>query len=157
MVLEMIPPDERTKTKQLLNAYLLEMGETAGPDGEVDYPYLDSYWQEPDRVALKALYDGEWMGLVLINRFVLGEPKAGKRSIAEFYVLPAFRRKGLGRQMAHRVFEQYGGAWEVRQDIGRKAAQQFWRRVIGEYTQGRFEEVELCTAEYRVVMQCFDV
>ena len=48
------------------------------------------------------------------------------------------------------------GRWEVGQMPRNTPAQAFWRRVIGEYTGGRFVEHTLDEAGWQGVLQCFD-
>lgn len=59
-------------------------------------------------------------------------------SIAEFMVIPQYRRKGIGRKVAVSVFEKYPGNWEVRPADGSEKAYLFWKAVIEEYTQQNF-------------------
>lgn len=62
------------------------------------------------------------------------------KDIAEFYIIPAFRKKNLGYQLAATVFCKHPGRWKVRQIKGAVEATLFWRRVIEKYTNNRYEE-----------------
>ncbi|NGX45982.1 MAG: hypothetical protein K940chlam2_01163 [Chlamydiae bacterium] len=62
--------------------------------------------------------------------------------ICEFYILPDFRERGIGEKFAHAVFNRFPGKWQVRQIEGADAARAFWRKVVGSYTSGNFEEIE---------------
>lgn len=48
------------------------------------------------------------------------------------------------------------GRWEVGQMPGNDAAHDFWLRVIGRYTQGRFTDQALADQRWRGWLQCFD-
>jgi pimeloyl-ACP methyl ester carboxylesterase len=72
----------------------------------------------------------------------------------EFFILRRHRRRGVGTEVARRVFDRYPGKWEVTQLTRNVDAQAFWRRVIGEYTGGRYDERP--RPDGRGVMQCFD-
>lgn len=61
----------------------------------------------------------------------------------QFFVLRRYRKAGHGLALARHVFEHHPGTWEVGQMPGNTAARQFWRRVVGQVTQGRFIEVEV--------------
>ena len=67
-----------------------------------------------------------------------------------------FRRMGIGRKAAFQVFDRFRGAWEVLQTRENLAAQAFWRAVIGEYTDGDFEETDVDVEGWRGAVQTFD-
>jgi len=60
--------------------------------------------------------------------------------MSEFFILRGERGHGLGRLAARAIFDRFRGAWEVSQLPGNGAAIAFWRKVIREYTGGRFED-----------------
>ena len=60
--------------------------------------------------------------------------------LAEFFVLRAFRRAGVGRRAAFALFERFPGVWEIRELPRNGPAIAFWRAIIGEYAGRRYEE-----------------
>jgi predicted acetyltransferase len=60
--------------------------------------------------------------------------------VAEFYIVPAFRRQGLGVQAATHLFKRFTGQWQVRQLLQAKAATRFWQTVIKHYTNNHYSE-----------------
>ena len=78
----------------------------------------------------------------------------GTRDISEFFIVRRHRRRGVGTEVARLVFDRYPGKWEVTQLTRNVDAQAFWRRVIGAYTGGRYEERP--RPDGRGVMQRFD-
>jgi predicted acetyltransferase len=134
-------PEDRSVLQHLLQLYLHDYSEfvadDVGEDGLFGYEYLDLYWAEPERRPLLIRVDGRLAGFVLVREGVGGGP----HSIAEFLVMRAYRRRGVGRAVAHRVFDMLPGRWVVQQSAENTAAQAFWRRVIGEYTDGQFTEL----------------
>ena len=60
--------------------------------------------------------------------------------LCEFFVLRALRGRGIGRAAALALFRSFPGRWEVEEMRRNEPAVRFWRRVIGEYTRGAFEE-----------------
>jgi GNAT superfamily N-acetyltransferase len=77
--------DDRDRLKRLLADYLFEF------DGRTEsYPYLDAYWEEPERLPLLIETDGDLVGLCLIRR------RGDGWSIAEFSVIPSQRGRGIG-------------------------------------------------------------
>lgn len=73
------------------------------------------------------------MGFVMINQY-LQKIKTG-HSIAEFLVLPRFRRNGVGSEVARRCFAMYPGNWEVGPADGSDSAYKFWKKVIDDVTK----------------------
>jgi ribosomal protein S18 acetylase RimI-like enzyme len=78
--------------------------------------------------------DGERAGFVMV-RTSPDWPREERRiaEIAEFYVLPAFRRRGVGTAAVRAVIERHHarGAYEVEASIlpGNEPAQAFWSRL----------------------------
>lgn len=54
----------------------------------------------------------------------------GRHSIAEFMVIPKYRRMGVGRQAAEACFALHDGLWEVKPAYGSESARAFWNQVI---------------------------
>jgi predicted acetyltransferase len=56
----------------------------------------------------------------------LGKP----HRVAEFLVLPKYRRHGLGTEAARQVLSRFHGEWITHEAPGNDAAVAFWRRAI---------------------------
>ncbi len=109
-----------------LNAYEFSAfdGRDVNERGEYGYRYLDHYWTEPlDRRPFLIRCDGRVAGVALVRR---GEP----HTVAEFLVLPKYRRLGVGKAAAATVMRTWLGAWSTHQVLGNEAATAFWRRAI---------------------------
>jgi predicted acetyltransferase len=119
-----------------------ERGEL-GEDGRFpDYPYLDSYWEEPRREPYLIRVDGHLGGFVLINDHShSGLPL--DFSVAEFFVVRKHRRGGVGRAAARAAIAGRAGQWELA--IARKnvSALAFWRGVAAELAAGPVDELDL--------------
>jgi predicted acetyltransferase len=77
-------------------------------------------------------------------RGVAHDPSNNPRSdMAEFYILPRYRKKGYGKYLAFALFDTFPGPWQVRQIRRTTEAIEFWRRVIFEYTQDNYTEVQI--------------
>lgn len=114
-------------------------GNRMGEDGLFKYPWFSLYFTEPEREAFFIRgEDGSLLGFVMVNQ-VLQKSTHG-HSIAEFMVLPSFRRQGIGRQAALCCFEAHSGPWEVAPARGSETAHRFWRQVIDRYTHGNWRE-----------------
>jgi predicted acetyltransferase len=84
--------------------------------------------------------DGRLAGFALVKQLAPAAPPTYE--MGDFFVLRNFRRRGVGRQAAHALFDRFPGGWEVSQMAGNETAQAFWRKVIHEYTDGVFSETQ---------------
>jgi predicted acetyltransferase len=77
-------------------------------------------------------------------------------SIGEFFVMRAYRRKGVASVAARQAFAMFPGRWEVRETKHNLPSQQFWRGLINEYMTGAYEEKVLDNQDWRGPIQSFD-
>src|SRR5437867_2389469 len=114
---------------------------------------IEGFWTDPRMTSYLVRVDGVLAGFVLVRdgAFFAGD---GTRDISEFFVVRRHRRRGVGREAARLTFDKFPGKWEVTQLTSNVEAQAFWRRVIGDYTGGRYEERP--RPDGRGVMQRFD-
>ena len=49
-----------------------------------------------------------------------------------------FRRHGVGKAAAFRIFDRFPGSWEVTQWVSNLPAQRFWEKVVTQYTGGQY-------------------
>ena len=73
--------------------------------------------------------------------------------IAEFYILPCYRKKGLGKMLAFGVFDLFPGSWQVRQILTAAAAISFWRATICEYTNDNYTEDRIGDAHWGMMLR----
>jgi predicted acetyltransferase len=135
-----IPPERKSELSALLQDYQTELAGYSGEAPESRYPYFDLYWQEPARHPFFILNNGRVAGFVLVRRLVEG-PNPAAHSVAEFYVLPAYRHRGIGREAAWQAFRMFPGRWHVAQEAGNTPAQLFWQRVVGEFSCGDYRKI----------------
>ena len=100
-----------------------------------EYKYFDSYFQDNDREAyiIKELGTNKILGFAMVNQY-MQKSKDG-HSIAEFMIIPKFRRLKIGKRVAIELFNMHKGKWEVKPSYGSVVALTFWKSVIDEYTQ----------------------
>ncbi|WP_414162517.1 GNAT family N-acetyltransferase (plasmid) [Salmonella enterica subsp. enterica serovar Strathcona] len=106
---------------RLLRECLSELG--ASPD----YPYLPLYWEESGREPYLFFVQGDVAGFALVR-----EVEGSVREIAEFWVAPKHRRRGIGRAAAREIFRTHPGEWAVSSFPGSATAEAFWGNVIPE-------------------------
>ena len=61
-------------------------------------------------------------------------------NIAEFFVMKKYRRKGVGKVAAMKVFDMFPGGWEISQWNNNLPAQKFWEEVVKDYTDGKYDK-----------------
>ena len=148
MNIELVPVQEKDKSivANLLELYEYDFSEFIGSDvdeqGKYGYQYLDFYWLEPNRRPFLIKVDGNIGGCVLVNLKVPAGDGAEVHSMVEFFVMRKYRRNGVGRHIANKIFDAFPGKWAVTQLNENKAAQIFWKNVIQEYTGGNFQVQE---------------
>jgi predicted acetyltransferase len=103
------------------------------PDGRFVYRQLPRYWSESGRHPFLVRVDGKLAGFVLIKRGSEISGNAAVWDVAEFFVLRAYRRHGVGTRAAHEIWRRFPGAWEVRVLRANISAHQFWTLSIGEF------------------------
>lgn len=137
---------ERKTLYRLLQYSLYEEsahdGNEIGKDGLFAYPWFDAYFTEADREAylIRSRDGGKLLGFAMVNTYL--KRAASGHSIAEFMVLPQYRRQGVGHSAALACFEKHPGTWEVSPSFGSESAFCFWERTIRDYIgyPPRFEE-----------------
>lgn len=115
--------------------------EDVNEDGLFDYEYFDRYWTEANRHPFLIRAAGRWAGFALVRKLGADEAGAGAYWMAEFFVMRKYRLSGVGRHAAFALFRMFPGTWRVGQIETNDPARTFWRRVIGEFTVGRYEEI----------------
>lgn len=142
--LDAVNPHEKDALFQLLQYSLFEESATdfneMNGDALFDYPWFELYFTDADRWAYLIREDetDRLLGFAMVRQL------EDQRSfmIAEFMVVPKYRRNGVGKQAAIGCFERFRGSWEVSPAFGSEQALLFWTRIIDEYTDGayRFED-----------------
>ncbi|MDH5164320.1 GNAT family N-acetyltransferase [Heyndrickxia oleronia] len=141
---------------QLIQLYRYDSSEFDGhclnAHGRYSYKYLDHQWTEDYRKPYMVRVDGEIAGFALI---ILDVPKeytklssAEKTNvISDFFIMRKFRRKGVGKKVAHLLFDESQGVWEIKQTISNKQAYSFWKYVIKSYEGGNLLQEEMLQTE----------
>ena len=160
MRIEILPSsiEDKPLIRQMMEFYFYDFSEFNGadldPHGCFGYGHLDHYWTEPGRDPFLVRVDGKLAGFVLVYQHTYLPGNDG--SIAEFFILRKYRRLGVGRKVAFYIFDYFRGRWEIQETAANLSAQQFWRKVINEYTAGRFEETILDNDQWKGPVQYFD-
>jgi predicted acetyltransferase len=131
-------PEQEPVLANLLELYVHEFSEfrdiEIGSDGRFGYSRLPLYWSEAGRYPFLVRVNGTLAGLILVKR---GSEVSGDATVfdmAEFFILRGYRRCGIGTQVAHQVWKQFPGRWEVRVIESNLTALRFWGTAISKFT-----------------------
>jgi len=118
--------------RSLLDDYLRKLSEhrelPVGATDAASYGHLDAYWCEPGRHAFLIRCRDRCVGFALIR-----DPTSTRSSVhqlAEFYVQPEIRRRGIGRDAVLEIWESFPGEWELQVHARNAGAVRFWRSCV---------------------------
>jgi predicted acetyltransferase len=138
--IDLIPatPEQEPILANLLELYAHDFSEFVdveiGEDGRFGYKRLPLYWSEAGRHPSLVRVDGKLAGLVLVKRGSEISGDADVWDMAEFFVLRGYRRRGIGTELARRVWREFPGRWEVRVMQSHVPAQSFWAHAVAAFT-----------------------
>lgn len=120
----------------------LNDGNEMNDEAIFEYKYFDRYFTDNDRDAffIREQNTNKLLGFVMINTYM--QKCDSGHSIAEFLVIPKYRRCKIGKKVAFKCFDMYKGIWEVSPSYNSESAYSFWKKVIDEYTNGKNEFVD---------------
>ena len=137
--LERVKIEEKDVLYRLLQYSLFEESLTdqneMNNEAIFEYKWFDSYFQDNNREAyiIKEQQTNKILGFAMVNQY-MQKSKDG-HSIAEFMIIPKYRRLKIGKRVAIELFNMHNGNWEVKPSYGSKSAFSFWKNVIDEYTK----------------------
>lgn len=153
--------------RQLYELYCHDFSEFTGSDVGFDGRYTDDQfmadlWQLDYFDAWLTRVDGRLAGFAWVMRGrsvftpdAMPFPHDTHNWIDEFFVMRKYRRQGVGRHVAHTLFDTYAGIWELGEMNENTPAQAFWRRIIGDYTAGAYSEYRMDNESWRGPVQVF--
>ncbi len=166
--------------RQLYELYCYDFSEFMSSDVTdtgmyTDDKFLTGYWPEPAWSAFIVRVNGRLAGFAWVLKTTLfpeedaPETKAARESLAnagflegehvlmeEFFVMRAYRHKGVGEYVARNLFDRYSPCvWEVSEIAANTPAQAFWRRIIDRHTSGAYIELDMQSENWRGPVQVF--
>lgn len=144
----------------LLQLYLLEFSEIDGSqpsnDGRFEYPHLGQYWDEPDCHAFLFEMEGSLAGFALIKRGSEIANDSKSMDVAEFFVLHAHRRKGVGRAAFGDIVRMFPGPWIVRVLEEYETALAFWRHTLPAVANAEFDRETMDDGQRKWIVFSFE-
>jgi len=129
--------EEKQVIRNLLQPYLDELSHF--PDQDADYkdedgiyyhPYLDAYWRERERYSYLLYSDHTISGFALVRQ------EHELWEMAEFYVLPEFRRHGLALTCATDIFNKHPGKWKIGYNKHNQPSRALWQKLAERLSKG---------------------
>jgi predicted acetyltransferase len=116
-----------------------KLGEIGHREGD----QIAHWFGDPNTFPLVILKGSEPVGFARVLR--AGPPAARPQPrtdyrMAEFFVLRARRRLGIGRMAVQLILSRFAGRWEINEYLRNAQAVNFWRRVVAAYTRGNYQE-----------------
>jgi predicted acetyltransferase len=147
MKIEIIPVgiNEKEILKNLLEKYDYDFSQYDNRDvnkmGLYGYKYLDHYWTDKNRWAFFILVDENLAGFAMVNDI----PEAREEtdySMSEFFIMYKYRRCGVGKYAAKKVFDMFKGKWQLKRHPKNIGSVYFWDNVVNEYTRSNYRLVK---------------
>lgn len=141
--IETILIEQKSVFAQMMELYSYDFSEFSDDDineyGYFGYEHIDDYWNEEGRYPFFIRVDGKLAGLVLVRSCSEYSSLSDAHNIAEFFVMKKYRHKGVGKVAAMKIFDMFKGGWEISQWANNLPAQNFWKKTINEYSNGKYE------------------
>ena len=141
--LEKVTVDYKDTLYRLLQYSLFEESENdlneMNDNAIFEYKYFDRYFTDEDRDAyfIREQNTNKLLGFAMVNTYV--QIFDNGHSIAEYMVIPKYRRNKIGKKVAIELFNKYKGNWEVKPSFNSNKAYLFWKNVVEDYTHNNFE------------------
>ncbi|MDE6596719.1 MAG: GNAT family N-acetyltransferase [Oscillospiraceae bacterium] len=156
--IEPILLEQKSVFVQMMELYMYDFSEFSDDDinkyGYFGYSHIDDYWNENGRYPFFIRADEKLAGLVLVRSCCEYNNLIDPHNIAEFFVMKKYRHKGVGKAASMKIFDMFRGGWEISQWSNNLPAQKFWKKVIAEYTNGKYNTFTV--TEKNVVGFTFD-
>ncbi len=144
--LERVKIEEKDILYRLLQYSLFEESLTdlneMNSEAIFEYKWFDNYFSDENREAyfIKEQDSNKLLGFAMVNQYM--QKNEDGHSIAEFMIIPKYRRLKIGKRVAIDLFNMHKGIWEVKPSYDSKSAFLFWKNVIDEYTNNdnKFED-----------------
>jgi predicted acetyltransferase len=136
-----LSPSDGPVIDRLWQLYVHDLSEARG-----SLPNAEGLFK-PGHLAMFRAQPDEWPGfLVTYNDAPAGFAFLGlnwegsKRTIGEFFVVRAVRRRGVGRLVALDLIRRYPGTWEIAFQAENRGAPEFWRGIATELVGDAWRE-----------------
>ena len=107
--------------------------------GIFEYKWFERNFTDNNRSAYFIKQDNNVLGFVMTNENLKLKHDCNAQTIAEFLVLPKYRKKHIGKKVAYQIFDTFSGECEVQPMENNTGAYEFWEKVIKEYSENNYK------------------
>lgn len=107
-------------------------------DGLYECFDFKKYFVESNRKVYLVKVNDELAGFVLLNKAITS--KKSKWSVGEFFIISRFQNRGVGFEVASKVWMGHPGGWELLVHPQNERGISFWRKCVKKFTDDVFEE-----------------
>lgn len=122
--------DQKPVVANLIQFYLHDMTEfmpfPVGADGRYAYDFLDRFWRFPYLI----MSNDEIAGFALVIDECPLTGRAPCWFMAEFFVLKAYRGRGLARSAVQEALAAHPGQWHIAVPHANRSARAFWSKTL---------------------------
>ena len=107
-----------------------------------EYKWFENYFSDENREAyfIKEKDSNKLLGFAMVNQYM--QKSEDGHSVAEFMIIPKYRRLKIGKRVAIDLFNMHKGIWEVKPSYKNESAYSFWKNVIDDYTSNNNKYVD---------------
>ena len=156
--------DHRGVLRALFELYAHDFSPMTGADVNAHGHYaednfLEGWWEDYGDVFHLFLLkiDGQWAGFAFVEEgsYIMSDEDR-HWLMEEFFIMRKYRGQGIGEWFARELFGRFPGVWEVGEIHANTDAQRFWRKVIGRYANGKFDEMVVNNDRWEGPVQRFE-
>ncbi|QBR83024.1 GNAT family N-acetyltransferase [Legionella israelensis] len=153
LMLEVVSKQDKNVISNLLQFYMFEFNQISAfkhfrldDTGKYQqYPYFENYWLEKSRFPYVIKHNESIIGFSLAHDITINKSIDWK--LAEFFIMPEFRRQGFGCEAAISTIKSHTGSWEISVLEDNFKAKRFWLDVFHKlsvsYKSYKYQEYEV--------------
>jgi predicted acetyltransferase len=137
ITLEKVTAKEKDIFERLFQFFAYDFSELIGQDIGEDGKYaglydMKDYYTKPNYCSYFIKVEDKFAGVAVI-RF-----DEDTNYLRHFFIMRKYRRKKVGQNSVHMIFELHSGKWRVSPFDFNKPAVAFWENVFQVYTKGNY-------------------
>ena len=141
--IQIIPLARREEMRKYFYDYLIELAQfddeiMFDESGTPIYKWFEYYWQDKDRYPIYLIIDNKVAGLAMIR-----EVEDMINEIAEFYVLPEYRKDGNAMWFAGEVTRLFEGQFIYSTKFTNSRAIRFWDKFSASFESNEHQDDEV--------------
>lgn len=138
MELVLIELKDMELLKRMLQLYLHELSfyfpmEFNDKTGSYSYNSLNKYFDDSKNYAYFIKEKGKTLGFIFVDT------NENENIIQELFVLNPYKLRGIGKKAVYQTLSQMKGNWTIKSLPCSKPVEEFWTKILKEYTNNNFK------------------